>query len=57
MLFASSSVLPSLFVFFVISLPARSTKLILPCFDMNTPFSACCSDVMCTLRIVWLRDE
>ena len=31
MLFASSKVFPSLFVFFVISLPARSTKLILPC--------------------------
>ena len=31
MLFASSKVLPSLFVFLVISLPARSTKLIFPC--------------------------
>ena len=30
MLFASSSVFPSLLVFLVISLPARSTKFILP---------------------------
>lgn len=93
-LFASSSVFPSLCVFLVISLPARSTKLILPCFDINTPFSiwknkkpphtgvqksawrrmlmyesvkerwviktircTCCSEVMWTVRIVWLRLE
>ena len=39
MLLASSSVLPSLLVFLVISLPARSTKLILPCLVMYTPCS------------------
>ena len=33
-LFASSSVFPSLLVFLVISLPARSTKLIFPCLVM-----------------------
>ena len=36
-LLASSSVFPSLFVFLVISLPARSTKLILPCRVIYTP--------------------
>ena len=37
MLFASSKVFPSLLVFLVISLPARSTKLIFPCRVMYTP--------------------
>ena len=41
MLLASSKVLPSERVFFVISEPARSTKLILPAFVMKTPSSAC----------------
>uniref|UniRef100_A0A1A9W8D2 Uncharacterized protein n=1 Tax=Glossina brevipalpis TaxID=37001 RepID=A0A1A9W8D2_9MUSC len=47
-LLASSNVLPALIVFLVNSLPAKSTKLILPCFDKNTPPSVCCSDTICT---------
>lgn len=51
-LFASSKVFPSLCVFLVISLPARSTKLILPDLDIKTPFSAGSSHVMWTDKIV-----
>ena len=36
MLLASSRVLPSLLVFLVISDPAKSTKLILPCLSVTT---------------------
>ena len=42
MLLASSRVFPSLCVFFVISLPARSTKFIFPCLEMKTPSSPIC---------------
>lgn len=54
-LFASSRVFPSLCVFFVISLPAKSTKFNLPVLEINTPPSAASSEVIWTQRIVWLR--
>lgn len=56
-LLASSKVFPSLIVFLVISLPARSTKLIFPVREINTPPSVASSDVICTVKIVWLRLE
>lgn len=40
MLLASSKVFPSLLVFLVISLPAKSTKLSLPSLDMYTSESS-----------------